>query len=61
MQPKLLAILVEKMEEFLESDERCNSAEFYVGEETALLLAKGVEAVYDGMVDASKLEDENGK
>ncbi len=61
MKLKLLATLVEKMQEFIESDEFCDEADFFVGEQTAILLAKGAEAVYDGMENAVRLEESKGE
>lgn len=59
MKPKLFALLVEKIEEFIESKERCDDVSFYIGEETAVIFARAVEAVYDGMTNAVELEEEN--
>lgn len=59
MSPKLFALLVEKMEEFIDSNERNANPSFFVGEKTALFLARAAEAVYDGMSDADELKDKN--
>lgn len=61
MQPKVKAKLHELMKEFIESDEFTGEAEMYIGDKTALVLTDVVEATYDAMVYAAKLEESEGE
>lgn len=61
MRAKLFSKLVDTMQKFIDSDERCKEPDFYSGKQTATLLAQAAAAVYDGMTDAAKLQDSGGE
>ena len=61
MKAKLFAVLVEKMDEFIDSDEWSDFSEIYVNENTGEVLAKAVEAVYDAMSHECKLAEDNSE
>ncbi len=61
MKAILFAILEKKMQEFINSNERCNEGDFFVGEQTVHHLAKGAEAVYDGMKYGADMEQSEGE
>jgi len=61
MNANLYKLLIDKIEDFLNSDERNNDAKFYVGEKTVEYMAKAVENIYDAMAYADKLSQREGE
>lgn len=62
MSPKLFALLVDNIKKFFDREDVCNElGEFYFGEKTTLLFARGLEAMYNAMAYTAKMEQTSGE